>query len=593
MLIPREESKPKNHSNGHKTTLFDRLFGRPPSNGARHSNGHVRRVSPETSFFHDTRWKDGSQCDPGETDESQVFISPLTHGPAESELELCRQPNKFARPPAIEINGAGVVIHGYQEFKVSPQKINALPVDQPLRRKKKLAQVFFEQEFLTGKTVLDIGANGGFFSFWACQNGASHVVALDMDEAYLDLIRKAQKALGWRQIHPTHEKVQHWNEPADMVLAFAMVHWLYSCTAAYGSLDAVVAKLAGLSRSVLLVEWVAPEDEAIRSFKHTRWNPRVAQGAYNLEAFEAAMRKHFRKVEMIGPTSATRMLYVGYGRSREVTLHPALPLLAPADRVIASRCLCEYENKKYYSRVYADVSADRIIKQTSFDLALHEAKILNRLKGAYFPKFISAEQHNGYSVLSMERVAGSELAEGRAEIASTPKRLSGFLRECLAILDQLRAASIRHRDIRAEHVRVREGHPVLIDFGWAEMADEPYLSPGGLGGLERIPDGPACDTYSMGRVFEQIIPQNSKLFAPLLQKMLAPFSARRVAISGLVQALDGLLLPEAWDVPLLFPIPRHTAARPGEPLVKTGVLSAEGARFWKRCRRFYHKMILS
>ncbi len=282
----------------------------------------------------------------------------------ETERPLWSQPNKFARPPGIEVNGADVTIHGYQEFKISRQKIKALKIDQPLQRKKKLIQSYFDREYLTGKTVLDIGANGGFFSLWACQNGAAQVVSLDMDETYLDLIRKAKTALGWEQIRPVNAKAQDWEEPADLVLAFAMVHWLYSCTANYGSLEAVVAKLAGLSRSILLIEWVAPEDVAIRSFKHTEWNPLVDKAGYNQDAFEAGLRKHFPRVEMIGPTSPTRMLYAGYCHSHEVSLHPILPMLAPADRVLSSRCLCEYKTRKYFSRVYADASEDRIIKQS-------------------------------------------------------------------------------------------------------------------------------------------------------------------------------------------------------------------------------------
>jgi len=509
---------------------------------------------------------------------------------AQSSPELWSQPNKFARPPGIQVSRNAITVHGYQEFTISAEKIKPLSIDEPLRRKRKLVQVFFEPEFLTGKTVLDIGANGGFFSLWACQNGASGVVSLDMDQAYLDLIRKAQDALGWKQIRPINEKVQNWDEPADLVLAFAMIHWLYSCTANYGTLDAVVGKLASLTRSVLLTEWIAPEDTAIRSFKHTEWNPQVDKGGYCLEAFEAAMRTHFRKVEVIGPVSPTRMLYVGYRHSHEVTIHPVLPLLAPSDRVISSRYLCEYEQRKYYSRVYGDVSTERILKQTSFDMALHEARILERLQGPHFPRMISAEQRDGYSVLVMERINGAGLAERRADVSATPKRLASFLAEALSFLTQLTAASIRHRDIRLENLMVRDGHPVLIDFGWAETVDEPYLNPGGLGGLERIPDGPTCDTYSMGRVFEQIIPENSKLFEPLLGVMLNPDSARQAPLTRLAEILTNLHLPEAWDVPLVFPIPRRPSARPGEELIKTGAFSAEAARFWKRCRRLWHKL---
>ena len=509
---------------------------------------------------------------------------------AESDHELCRKLNKLSRPPGIEVKGTKVTIHGYQEFKITPWNIEPLPTDEMLRRKQRLAEVFFNGEFLTGRTVLDIGANGGFFSLWACQSGASEVVSLDMDTAYLDVIGKAQSVFGWKNIRPINGKAQDWHQRADLVLAFAMVHWLYSYTANFGSLEAVVAKLASLSRSILLIEWVAPDDAAILSFKHTEWNPQVDKAGYNLEAFEAALSKHFCKVEILGASSATRTLYACYQQPEEVTLHAALPLLAPAERVISSRCLTEYHGTKYYSRVYGGATGDVVIKQATAGMAAHEAGMLERLQGVHFPRVISSEQCDGYSVLVMERIAGTGLAEGRADISSTPRRLAGFLRECLAILSQLRAATIRHRDIRAGNILVRDGHPVLIDFGWAETEDEPYLSPGHLGGLERIPSGPACDTYSMGRVFEQIIPQNSKLFAPLLQMMLTADKARGVGMRELEQVLNGLELPERWDVPLEFAIPRQLEVQPGETEIKTRGFSAARARFWKRCRAFWHQI---
>src|ERR1700677_487025 len=239
----------------------------------------------------------------------------------ESKRTLWSQPNKFARGPGIKrrIRG-GITVHGYQEFQLSKRKIKPLPIDQPLQRKKELTQIFFSPEFLAGKKVLDIGANGGFFSLLACRNGASQVVSLDMDEAYLNLIRQAQTAMGWTNIRPINAQVQDWEEPGDLVLAFAMVHWLYSCTANYGSLAAVVEKLAALSRSILLIEWVAPDDPAIHFFKHTEWNAEVDKAGYNVEAFEAALHKHFCKVEILGSTSPTRTLYAGYHNYTELIL---------------------------------------------------------------------------------------------------------------------------------------------------------------------------------------------------------------------------------------------------------------------------------
>jgi tRNA (mo5U34)-methyltransferase len=49
---------------------------------------------------------------------------------------------------------------------------------------------------LTGKTVLDIGCNAGFYSFEMKRRGASRVLGIDSDERYLEQGRYAAKILG-------------------------------------------------------------------------------------------------------------------------------------------------------------------------------------------------------------------------------------------------------------------------------------------------------------------------------------------------------------------------------------------------------------
>src|SRR5215211_7099064 len=48
-------------------------------------------------------------------------------------------------------------------------------------------------EDLSGKSVLDIGCNGGFYSIQMKRRGAERVVAIDTDEKYLDQARFAAK----------------------------------------------------------------------------------------------------------------------------------------------------------------------------------------------------------------------------------------------------------------------------------------------------------------------------------------------------------------------------------------------------------------
>jgi tRNA (mo5U34)-methyltransferase len=49
---------------------------------------------------------------------------------------------------------------------------------------------------LCGKTVLDIGCNGGFYSIEMKRRGADRVVAVDFDDQYLDQARFAAEVLG-------------------------------------------------------------------------------------------------------------------------------------------------------------------------------------------------------------------------------------------------------------------------------------------------------------------------------------------------------------------------------------------------------------
>jgi len=50
---------------------------------------------------------------------------------------------------------------------------------------------------LTGKTVLDIGCNAGFYTMEMARRGAAHVVGIDSDPRYLDQARLAAEVLGF------------------------------------------------------------------------------------------------------------------------------------------------------------------------------------------------------------------------------------------------------------------------------------------------------------------------------------------------------------------------------------------------------------
>jgi SAM-dependent methyltransferase len=465
---------------------------------------------------------------------------------------LWQDPNRFARPAGLEL-GTNSVVHGYQEY-VFDRKLGPIPREEPLRCKQRLTERFFEPRAMQGKSLLDIGANGGFFSFWAAQNGAREVIALDMDAHYIAILEAVGRHHGLAAVRPTRVNVQDWNQPADLVLAFAMVHWLYSCTATFGSLDAIIERLSQLTRETLIVEWVDPADKAMLEFQHTSFNPDLVRGPYTVEAFEAALRQRFARVERLGHSTPTRVFYAAYRHANEISSCP-LPPRGPEERIIASRTLCQLDGVVYHSRVYLGADGLTVEKQTSGTLALHEAALLRSLTGPGFPRVISERAGDGESSIVLERIVGPSVETNPELVAPTPAALAAFFGDCLEILEQLEQAGIEHRDITPRNLLVRDGRPVLIDFGWGRREDQPFVTPPTLGGRGRAPEGPD-DLFAMGTLFGELLPVGSKLFAPLIAAMTAPARKARVRdLRELRRLLAGLALPAAWDVPLRFSVP--------------------------------------
>jgi len=81
---------------------------------------------------------------------------------------------------------------------------------------------------LTGKTVLDVGCNGGFYSLEMKKRGADRVVGIDSDQRYLEQARFAAKATGlqieFRQMDVYN--VASLGEKFDLVLFMGVLYHL-------------------------------------------------------------------------------------------------------------------------------------------------------------------------------------------------------------------------------------------------------------------------------------------------------------------------------------------------------------------------------
>lgn len=415
---------------------------------------------------------------------------------------LCQTPNQFAPKADLRWLNGEAIFHGYQHFRLSKTQIEILSDKGYLREKQRLLERVLFPQRIRGRTLVDLGTNNGMFAFWASLQGAGHVVGVDLDEEYLDIAEEARSRLSFDKVRFVRKKVEQWTQQADIVLAMALIHWVYSCTATMGSLDAIMRWLAGITKDLLIVEWIDPDDAAMRQFGHVEWNRNHTNAPYTADEFRRALDTHFERAFYIGSLRPGRHLYGAWKHENECNSANPLPLLYPEETIVSSRFLTEHNGTEYWTRVHH--IGGRAIKQATGDTAAREHRFLQRLSGSAFPATYGAKLENVYSVAEFEWIDGDPLPAAAKELRQNERSLIDFASRCVGILRALADAGITHRDIREANILVRDGHPVLFDFGWAVSRDDSIFEPFNLNKRGRAPEGDRSDVYAMGRVLRDL-----------------------------------------------------------------------------------------
>jgi hypothetical protein len=149
------------------------------------------------------------------------------------------------------------------------------------------------------RTLVDIGCSGGLSSFLAIQAGFKHALCLDHDLEYIELVTTVARLLAVDQRVAAHkfsfgDTIGQFSQPAfpaDVVLCGAIIHWVYSLTADFGSFDLIFDYLMPFVKpnGLLMIEWIDEQDGAIAG---TIGNARDTAVPYTTENFERALIEH-------------------------------------------------------------------------------------------------------------------------------------------------------------------------------------------------------------------------------------------------------------------------------------------------------------
>jgi SAM-dependent methyltransferase len=441
---------------------------------------------------------------------------------APESLDFCKQPE--VRPPRLEKNSDSVTLHGYQEYQLSRSGLKVLEIDIPTRTKQLVFDPFFQRDIMSGKTVLDLGANGGFFSFWAAQQGAAKVDAVDIDEEYVKLIDGAAKHLSFDNVHAHHKGVIDWTANADIVFAFAVIHWMYACAPGFETMDNVVRKLADLTNELLVLEWVEPNDLNCYRHRQHSWASDLIDGTYNTAELEKSLSKHFDHFWKSHAVSTGRVLYIVSKQPAEIRVACGLSPAPAGASVISQRHFGTLGGPYDWNRVYEH--NDRIVKQCSGDRALQMAENLRKLKGPFFPEVIETTKMDNESAIVLRKIDGKPLISVINKLLDDKAVFYGFVSDCMSILSELKDSGVRHGSIICDNILVRENRPVLIGG-----------RPGATDNLEND------DVYCMGKLLLELTAgRYAELQDALLMLCVPNAGARSEAVPGvksLARALRG------------------------------------------------------
>lgn len=208
------------------------------------------------------------------------------------------------RPEYKFIDNKNIQVKGYQKYKINKNKVVPEKNNEKINFIKKVIEAEENKD-----TMIDLGCSNGLISFIGYFSGFNQIYSLDHDNECIELIRVVKKALNINSVKEMKYSFGDNIQACDLVIMGALIHWIFSCTALYGSFDSIISYLYSITNKTLLIEWIEPNDSAIKMFKHISFNREIIKEEYSKENFLKSMRKYFNNIEEVYKVNSTRILF--------------------------------------------------------------------------------------------------------------------------------------------------------------------------------------------------------------------------------------------------------------------------------------------
>lgn len=218
-----------------------------------------------------------------------------------------RHSGSQSETPMIAADKNGVwYISGYQVFQIDEGKL----LNEKPEHKIKIDGLCPYFPMLKNKSFVDFGCSSGYFGIQALLNGASSVTFVDHDHEYLRLANQVVNVLNLKNCNFVCSRISKYRGLHEVGFVFALVHWIYSYSDNFGSLDSIVDFFSSMVSHTLFIEWVDPADYAMQLANHIEQNKYRIKEPYTKDRFISALNAKFPCVRQICQITHTRELYI-------------------------------------------------------------------------------------------------------------------------------------------------------------------------------------------------------------------------------------------------------------------------------------------